>query len=248
MKNLLVGVMVLSGLLASQVLYADNWASAKLDKTENLQLSASNISEFNIVNGAGDIEVLGKAGQLDITVVAAIYMDNIAEGEYQLTLTQKGNKAILMAEFAGYTSNNARIDLKVLMPQSLALNVEDRSGDILIESVSAGVAIEDRSGSIELSNIAGGLHIEDRSGDIKAKNLQGQVIIEDRSGDIQLKSIQGNVTVKDTSGDIQVKDASGRVVIDDSSGDINVNGADDFKLINDGSGDVTLKNIRDNLK
>jgi len=248
MKKLIVVCLIVSTAFLSQGLFADGWGSATLHKEVRLVLDDDAIKQLNIDVGAGDLSVVGKKGQTEITVIASVYGEELNDDDYALSLERDGDKAILIAHFNDNTYNNERIDVEVNMPSSLALLVDDRSGDLSIESVDNGLTLNDRSGDIELNNIAGFIKIEDRSGDLVGKNLRGDVMIDDRSGEIQLKDVVGDVNIDDSSGDIRVKNVSGIVTVEDSSGDINVNGAADFKLENDGSGDVNLKNIKRDLK
>lgn len=248
MKNLMVVCLIVSAAFLSQGLFADGWSNAKLNKDVKLALSDSEIVQLKVDVGAGDLVITGKEGQSEIAVIAKVYGDELNDEDYVLSLEKEGDKAVLIAQFIDHTYNNERIDLEITMPPSLALLVNDRSGDISIESVSNGLTLNDRSGDIELHNIAGLMRIEDRSGDVLGKDLRGNVIINDRSGEIQLRDVVGDVNIDDSSGDIRAKNISGLVTVEDSSGDININGAADFKLINDGSGDVSLRNIKRDMK
>jgi hypothetical protein len=247
MKKLIIVCLVVCIAFLSRGLFADGWGSAKLNKNVQLALADDAIVQLNIDAGAGDLEITGDEGQSGITVTAKVYGEELSEDDYILSLEKKGDKAVLIAQFLGNNNNNERIDLEVIMPPSLALLVDDRSGDITIESVSNGLTLNDRSGDIELSNIAGQITIDDRSGDLVGKDLRGDVLINDRSGEIQLMDISGDVTINDSSGDIRARNVFGIVTVNDNSGDININGAADFKLKNDSSGDVNLRNINRDL-
>jgi hypothetical protein len=248
MKKSIIVCLLISTAFLSQGLFADGWGSAKLNKEVELTLAADDITHLNIDVGAGDLIVMGKKGQSEITVIAKVFGEELNDDDYVLVLEQEGDKGLLIAQFNANTYNNERIDIEVTLPPSLALLVDDRSGDVIIEAVDNGLTLNDRSGDIELNDIAGLIRIEDRSGDIEGKNLAGDVLINDRSGEIHLKDISGNINIDDSSGDIRVKNASGLVTVEDSSGDININGAGDFRLKNDGSGDVNLRNIKRDLK
>jgi hypothetical protein len=248
MKKSIIVCLALCITFLSKGLFADGWGTANLSKNVQLALAADSIVQLSIDAGAGDLEITGVAGQSEIIVVAKVLGEKLNDDDYVLTLKKEGDKALLIAQFNNNTYNSERIDLEVSMPSSLALVVDDKSGDISIESVSNGLTLNDRSGDIELSNIAGLMRIEDRSGDVTGEDLRGDVIINDRSGEIRLKNVVGDVNIDDSSGDIRATNISGVVTVEDSSGDINVNGADDFKLISDGSGDVSLRNIKMDLK
>jgi hypothetical protein len=248
MKKYLILCFVLASTVLSQGILANGWGGSKLHKEVDLELSTANISKFSVDAAAGDLDIICQQGLSQITVVAKVYGEELDDTEYQLTLERDGDQAVLIARFTDNSYNNERIDLEILMPNSLTLTVDDRSGDVLIEGAHNGLILNDRSGDIELSDIAGEISIVDRSGDLVAKDLRGDVTVYDRSGDILLKEVDGNIDIEDSSGDIRAKNVTGVVTVEDSSGDININNAGDFILENDGSGEVYLKNIKANMK
>lgn len=248
MKKLMVLGFVITTVLLSQGLFAYDWGRAKINKEVRLTLADEAIIQLNIDLGAGDLSIIGKSDQSEILVIAKVYAEDLNEDEYTLSLEKVDDKAVLIAHFKNNTYNNQRIDLEVSLPSTMALTVDDGSGDIVIESVSNGLTLNDRSGDIELKNIVGLVKITDRSGDVIGQDIRGDMLINDRSGDIQLKDIDGDVNIDDSSGDIRVKQVTGIVTVDDSSGDIDVDGAADFILRSDGSGDVYLRNIRRDIK
>jgi DUF4097 and DUF4098 domain-containing protein YvlB len=248
MKKSTIVSLVLFTTFFSQGLFAYDWGSDEFSKTVQLALDNDSLDQLNIDAGAGDLKITGKPSQSEITVIAKVFGEKLSDDDYVLSLEKAADKALLIAQFNDNTYNNERIDLEISMPSYLALLVDDRSGDISIESVSNGLTLNDRSGDIELSHIAGLVRIEDRSGDVVGKDLRGDVIINDRSGEIYLKDVVGDVNIDDSSGDIHATNISGVVTVEDGSGDININGAADFRLINAGSGDVSLQNIKKNLK
>ena len=248
MKTKVLATACVTTLLFSQAAMS-GWGKAPLFKETELTLDTSGLSKFVADVGAGDIHIEGQGSSNEIEIEARIYGDDIDESDYRLVLKKRGGKAYLEAHFdhedKNYNNRGVKIDLIVSMPSSLALELNDRSGDISVSSLKSGLMVNDRSGDIELSDIGGDIRIEDRSGDVIGRNLGGNVTVEDRSGDIRLESLGGNVTVDDSSGDVYVREATGKVTVSDSSGDIRVNGAGDFELARDSSGDVKLRNIKD---
>ena len=184
MKKSTIVCLVLLVTLLSQEIFADVWTSDKFSKTLHLALADDSIAQFYI--DAGDLKITGKAGQLEITVIAKVFGEKLNEDEYVLSLQKDGDKARLIAQFNDNIYNNQRIDLEISMPPTLALLVDDRSGDILIESISNGLTLNDRSGGIDLKGVVGDVNINDSSGDIHAKNISGVVIVADSSGDISI--------------------------------------------------------------
>jgi DUF4097 and DUF4098 domain-containing protein YvlB len=134
-----------------------------------------------------------------------VFGEELSNDDYILSLKKEGDKAVLVARFNDKTYNSEKIDLEVSMQSSLALLVDDKSGDISIESVSNGLILNDRSVDIDLRNIAGLVKIEDRSGDVIGENLRGDVIINDRSGDININGAADFKLKNDESGDVSLR-------------------------------------------
>jgi DUF4097 and DUF4098 domain-containing protein YvlB len=174
MNNKLKTLVCLSVLALVQAAQALDWGNAPLYKETELTLDASNLKGFDIDVGPGDIKITGKSNSDEILVEAKIYGKKLDDNDFTLSLNTRGSKATLEAHFTKDTKRNEYIDLKVTMPNSLALDLNDRSGDVWIKSVNANVAINDRSGDIELSDIKGDLSIDDRSGDITVSHLGGK--------------------------------------------------------------------------
>lgn len=197
--------------------------------TESLTLNAQEISLLTADLGSGDIKIIGVEGLTEIQLSANIL--TTSERNYRLTLEKRGNKAELVATqnvevgLVWYSGNSPRIDIEMKVPSTMALNLDDDSGDI------------------EITNVKGHIEIEDGSGDIGLLNT-GSVVIDDGSGSIDIKNVVGNVDIEDGSGDLVIANVSGKVKISDGSGDIDVNGAERLEIVDAGSGDVAINNIR----
>jgi hypothetical protein len=246
----------------NQSLYANDWGTPSLLDKKNLSLPASSLQGMQVDVGAGSLFISGSDNLATIQVNAKVYGEDLEADDYSLYLENKDGVAVLYAHITRDSYQNERIDLHLTLPTKLALEVNDRSGDLEIENMIAGVSINDRSGDIELTNIKGGLQIDDRSGSIYAtsvyggvtindrsgnillKEIEGNTKITDRSGDIRVKTLAGNLDIEDSSGDVKVKSVTGVVSVDDTSGNIDVDGAENFVLLDDSSGDVELDNIR----
>lgn len=224
-------------------MFAASFANAAwrdYSEVRELQLDTGGLDALQIDAGAGQLDVRGVSGAEKILVIATIRVEDgeddarkLIEKDMVLTLERKGDEARLVARFERGmwgSGPNAGIDLKVQVPDSLALRVDDSSGSIDIVEMAAAVKIDDGSGSIDVHG-AGTLDIEDGSGSIEAFR------------------INGDVRINDGSGSIDVRDVSGSVYIDDGSGGIKVNGVEaDLVIIDDGSGSQTYANVAGNVE
>ncbi|MCJ8322115.1 MAG: hypothetical protein MJK12_20975 [Colwellia sp.] len=241
---------------------------ADVHLTKELTLDAKSLSELEIEAGAGSLSIKGMEGLTEIQVKAEIYTSSEDHNDYELTLSDSGSTGHLIAKrkdnsgFWSGNSHSAHIDLEVLVPQHLMLDIEDGSGDtlvknmnssvkikdgsgeLIIHNVTGNVTIDDGSGRIQVTEVVGNLDIEDGSGEIKVSDIKGHIEIDDGSGSITVKNVEGNTHIEDGSGDLTVSHVSGMVTVDDGSGDIDVQDAGGLKILETGSGGLRIKNVK----
>ena len=144
-------------------------------------------------------------------------------------------------------SNYIWMDLDIEVPESLAIEVKDSSGDMSLKNV-AVVQIKDSSGDIKVEKARDSFTVSDSSGDIEIDGADGDLTIEsDSSGDIEITDIHGTVLVmNDSSGDIEATDVTDNFVVErDSSGDISANDiGGDFRVLKDGSGNIKSRDVQ----
>lgn len=254
---------ILNGcVVVASPLYAD------VHLTKELTLDAKSLSELEIEAGAGSLSIKGQAGLTEIHVKADIYTSSEDHDDYDFNLSESGSTAKLIAKgknnsrFWSGDSHSAHIDLEVLVPQHLMLDIQDGSGDLLVKDVNSAVKINDGSGELIVHNIKGSvtindgsgrlqvtevvgdIDIDDGSGEMKLSDIQGHIKIEDGSGSITINNVEGNTHLDDGSGDLTVSHVSGMVTVDDGSGDIDVQDAGGLKILETGSGGLRIKNVK----
>lgn len=221
------------------------WGNDDIWQTKELALETAGLSTLEADTGAGDLEILGQDNLDKILVVGKFGGKELDESDYEFTLERNGSTARLVTSVDSSWSKNTYIDVRVLVPSSLLLGVNDRSGDLSVKDIDANVRIDDRSGDVHVSDINGDLYIEDNSGDVNIKNVSGSLTVEDKSGDINIRRVSGVVDIEDNSGDIDVVDIEANVTIDDSSGDIDVANIKGLVKVVDSGGDVDVVNAYD---
>jgi hypothetical protein len=202
-------------------------------------LSAEGLKALRIDCGAGMLEVAGADGLDRIEVRAEIHAEGVSQAEMdgflkdhlKLFLEKRGDRAVLVAgmerHWLFFLSGDAWIDLTVRVPKSLPLEIDDGSGDMVVEDVAADVVIDDGSGDIRVARLGGRLEIDDGSGAIDIRDVAGELAIDDGSGEIEVLRVGGSVKVDDGSGDILIDGVGGDVLIEDA-----------------GSGDVRIDNVK----
>jgi hypothetical protein len=228
--------------------------TCKFEKKIEKTLDLSNSELLKIAAAAGDLEVVGVSGSQQAVIngrVCASKEDWLEQSDIYTSPGTHAEIGVNLPEadssWISFGSNYIWIDLRIEVPDDLALDVSDSSGDMLIKNT-ATVQIRDSSGDIEVENASGPVSVSDSSGDIEITGTEGDVIIEsDSSGDIEAIDINGSVlVVSDSSGDIRAAHVSDNVVVErDSSGDISVNDVGgDFRVLKDGSGGIRSNGVK----
>ncbi|MDT3335436.1 hypothetical protein Q4Q49_08985 [Shewanella sp. SP1S1-7] len=211
-----------------------------------LTLDSQDLQGLIAETGAGSLEIIGVEGLSQIKLVADIYSnkDGNDDSKVILTLEKKANKAKLKADFeqSGFNNYSPYIDLKLQVPANLALDIDDGSGAILINKMTADINVKDGSGEL-IINGGNNVSIDDGSGDIEVSQINGNLTIDDGSGAIKITDIRGNIAIDDGSGNIEVANVQSAVTITDGSGNINVFNTKGLTILAAGSGDVSFDKI-----
>ena len=149
------------------------------------------------------------------------------------------------------------VNLRLHVPDSVALRLATIFGEIRAENMAAGVEAHTISGSVSFENLKGDARAEGISGDMRAANIGGALHLASKSGDIRAESASKGATVHCVSGDLSLSGIEGgRLEAKSVSGDVKIERAGkttpidltaesvsgDIKL--DGaSGNITLKTV-----
>jgi DUF4097 and DUF4098 domain-containing protein YvlB len=170
-----------------------------------------------------------------------------------LTVEQKkdGDRVVLIPHqedsqtFSLFGSHYAFIDLEVLVPAALAIEVKSRSGDADIADV-ASLDFSSHSGDLVLHRVKGDVAVDVHSGDVTADDVGNFTVRHSGSGDIHAQGVSGDVKVGHVgSGDLVFADVKRGVSVESvGSGDIDVSHAGgDVTVGSIGSGDVTVASV-----
>lgn len=227
--------------------------SCKHEKEIDVALDLGGSDQVAIIAGAGDLEIIGRGGTDEARVHGRVCASEAEWLDETNIITEGGSNAEIAVSMpdtdSGWSLTGNRyvyVDLSIEVPDNIALDVRDSSGDMKIEST-ASVTVRDSSGDIDITDVKGDVVLNDSSGDIDLLDITGNVQVrQDSSGDIYGRNILGAVLVeRDSSGDIRFQDVRDDFIVErDSSGDIvarSVGG--DFRVLSDGSGDIRPSGI-----
>ena len=246
MKKL--AVMMVCGAFANS---AFAWGDkCKHEREIETSVAMQSASKLYVEAGAGELHIEGE-NRDDVLIRAKLCADDeevLAKMDVRSEVD--GGSARIRTEFPqrGWLGNSdyqASIDLELVVPKSMQLDVEDSSGEASVENV-ASLSMKDSSGELEISDIAGDVSVLDSSGRLSIKAVGGNVDVTDSSGGMYVSKVKGDFVVDaDSSGEIEVSDVGRSVLIkQDSSGAIEVDGVGgDFSVLADTSGGIRYDNV-----
>jgi len=230
-------------------------ASCRYQKDIEFTIDAAAAQNLLVDVGAGELAIRGDANSNEILVSAQACASSRSKlDDLDLRHQRRGSDIEIYTEFdenrrffSWWRSRDSHIDIELVVPGRLSLQVDDGSGSVVISHVSA-VNLEDGSGSIEVSDITGDAFIDDGSGDIEISNVSGLVSIDDGSGDLSIVESGAVHIIDDGSGGIRIIGITGNVHIeDDGSGGIDIrNVGGDVEIGSSGSGSVNVSNVAGN--
>jgi hypothetical protein len=264
-----------SALLACALAVAAHADDCKHTAHRTANSAGPDIEQVVIEARAGDLVVSGKDGR-DVTVEGRACASS-AEllDDSKLEIRRDGNTVYIRTVMPDLShsmfglTRYAYMDVKVAVPKTATLRIDDSSGDMDVSDVQAATItdssgdqrleriagdldVSDSSGEIKIANLGGGLRLKDSSGDVDVDGVQGDVLVElDSSGDLDIRRVTGTVhVVTDSSGDIEIQDVKRDVTIDeDSSGGIRVTGVGgNFTVGSDGSGGIHYERVAGDVR
>jgi len=236
-------------LIASGSVAAKDYCKFERDIEQTLSAQ----DRLTLEAGAGKLHITGDPSAADVIEIKAQACASSQKLLDRISLrTVEGSSAeietLIPETSGGWFSGDryASINLELIVPVALALQIADGSGSIELTSV-GDTAIDDGSGSISVRDVFGDIELSDGSGSITVRNVEGAVIInDDGSGSIDIVNVRDHVEIgSDGSGSIKIREVGGDVRIgSDGSGSIDVNQiAGNFVVRSDGSGGIDFKNI-----
>jgi hypothetical protein len=195
----------------------------KVSEARQADADAGGATKVRVEAKAGELRIMGEEGLSEVQARGTACAKNEKTlAKVQLRAERSGDEIHVVAEVPDGWGDDGRLDMELRVPASLAVEVEDGSGEIEIDNV-ASLRLKDGSGEIEVTGVRGSVVVEDGSGSIEILDVAGDVIIEnDGSGEIVVRGVGQDVRVeRDGSGSIRVEDVGGSFTVDrDGSGSI----------------------------
>jgi hypothetical protein len=223
----------------------------------NAELDAAGLKRLSVEIGPDDLMIRGESGITKITVrgtacassqewLKDVKLETSRHGDTASIVARNGDHHVMVSLFGG---SYAYLKLDVRVPQSMAVQLKEGSGDsdvAGVQSLEASVG----SGDLKVNSVAGELGLSVGSGDVVASNVGSVNLSSVGSGDVKVDGVRGDAHAGSIgSGDLGLRDITGGVTVGSiASGDANlagVGGSVEAKAV--GSGDFTARNVKGNV-
>jgi hypothetical protein len=226
-----------------------------VEEPRNASVEAAGASTVLIHARAGSLRVSGRPGTDEVVVTGtACVSDRNLLGDVRLVAARRGDTVHVEVQMSdqdswGWGRRHASLNLVVEVPEGLAVDVRDTSGDATLSGL-ASLRVEDSSGDLEVRQVKGDVTVADSSGGLVVEEVGGAVRLRDSSGEIRIRNVGSLVIDSDGSGGIDVRGVKGNVLVrDDGSGGIDVDDVGgDFTVDDDGSGGIRHAGVKGRVR
>ncbi len=220
--------------------------STSADYSVNLdrKIEASAVRTLTLRTGMGNIEIIGEENrrEIDIIGVVSTHAESFPEakriaGEIQLKVQSEKteNPIVVVTDPRISTATQTfRYDVRVKVPHTVRIELEDGAGDINVGGLSRGLRVTSTSGRVNISAVQGGIELITQGASTKVQDVSGRIDINDGSGEMEVVGVTGDVKIEDTDGNLKIQNVSGNVTAANNPKGATVRNID---------GDVTLIRI-----
>lgn len=223
----------------------------------NATIDAAGLKHLSVQIGPDDLVIQGQPGLSKIVVhgtacasdekwLQDIRIETGRHGDTASVVAHDGHHGTIMSLFR---RSYAYLKLDVRVPQALAVELKQGSGDTHASSLAA-LDANLGSGDLDVDDVAGEFALEMGSGDVKARNVGSFNLSRLGSGDVGVDGVQRNARIGSVgSGDLTLANVKGDVSIGSvGSGDIKLTGiGGSLRIDSVSSGDLIVRNVTGNV-
>ena len=223
----------------------------------NAEINAAGLKLLTVQIGPDDLVIHGEPGLTNVVVrgtacasnekwLQDVKIEAARSGDTGSLTARDGDHTMLMSLFGG---SYAYLKLDVRVPQSLAIKLQEGSGDAKVNNVAA-LDASLGSGDLKVNGVAGELGLDVGSGDVVASDVGSVNLSSLGSGDASVDGVHGNARAGGVgSGDLTFGSVKGGVSLGSiASGSARITGASgslDAKSV--GSGDLIVSDVTGNV-
>ncbi|HET7562765.1 MAG TPA: DUF4097 family beta strand repeat-containing protein [Rhodanobacteraceae bacterium] len=231
--------------------------SCKFSAPRNAELDAAGLKSLLVQIGPDDLVLHGEPGASKVVVrgtacassqdrLQNVKLEAVRHGDTASVIAHADEHGIHISLFGG---SYAYLKLDVSVPQTLAVKLQEGSGDAHASKLAALDATVG-SGDLKVDGIAGQLGLRVGSGDVEASDVGSLNVSAVGSGDVSVDGVHGDAQVGSIgSGDFGVSNVKGNATLGSlASGDAKlatVGGSVSVQSV--GSGDLQILGVTGNV-
>ncbi|RKD32562.1 DUF4097 family beta strand repeat protein [Thermohalobacter berrensis] len=214
-------------------------------------------AKLSIDNTLGNIDIK-KSKIENIKINTTVEMDHNDEEYAQkvaneiIEILELKNEIKIITKTRNYLDKrdkvaNIRVNLSILVPKDLEIDVKNRHGNVIVEGIKGPVNVVNEHGEIKTKLIENNVNIINAHGDIKIENINGNVKVENEHGNIEVDKVSQDLIVKNQFGSIEINQVEGNANITNSHDKINVKNVKGKTEIDSKFSEVEVSNVGGDL-
>lgn len=221
--------------------------------TKEDSIPAQGAKKVVLRHADGDVVVKPSVGDaIGVRVEETVYADDetsarAASQSRKFEGKTEGDALVIALKESGTASQNAKMDVTILLPKDVELSVDNINGDITLEDLPNRATVGTDHGNVLVSRHRGSLSISSRYGDVEVKNAGGSVSLSANHSDSKLTSIAGDLTVEGNGGVLTVEDVQGAVKFSGERTTLHVSRVKGAVEIKDRSDEVRLEDCESSV-
>ncbi|MFC4769244.1 hypothetical protein [Effusibacillus consociatus] len=223
------------GMVQSSLLNVRDALSDKTIELPEASFDAKDVQRLEIYSRTGTIKV-NKSNDPKIVIKTKVHVRNLnsqqasEEAKHGTPRIAQGSTfRIEVDPSLAVTSKITGVDLEVLVPSKLALQVLSHTGNVSVLEHVGDLVVSTESGKVEVDKIKGKTTIADDNGEIVVRNIEGDLEIKTKAGTLEVARVTGNAVLENTFGQIRaahiggalrIISKNGRIELDSVAGDV----------------------------
>ncbi len=170
--------------------------------SEELEQDFPDNASLKVVSDRGDVTITAwDQKRIKVMVRKSLGADNEQEAQRVHEATKPsiavaGNLVTVNANTGGHGGHRpVRSNLEIFVPETAAVEVALRRGDVLLAKRTGNVQISTTNGDVDVHEITGNLNVSMRRGDLRATRINGAVVADGRINEARVTEVSGTVTL-----------------------------------------------------
>ncbi|HWG85038.1 MAG TPA: DUF4097 family beta strand repeat-containing protein [Deinococcales bacterium] len=142
--------------------------------------------------GVRDLEVRTFNGRVELSTTSGEGVVELGKrGDVVITSEKQGSRYVVTARSRNVTCFNCGVNIKLQVPEGLAVDLASSNGSINLTGKVAGARLASSNGSIEVVNAG--------SANVNAATSNGRVEVRSLQGEVRVSSSNGRITLEDVT-------------------------------------------------